>query len=94
MRSATAPREARHRVARCVLRLRDRGDACADPLSADGTATATPQTSSGGGGVEGSPPRGATGRLGSRSWLGGRCWERITAKELSTVFAAMNGELR
>ncbi len=38
MRPATAPREVHHRVARCVLGLRDRADACADPLSAEGLA--------------------------------------------------------
>ena len=36
MRGATAPREVHHQVARCVLRLRERADACADPLSAEG----------------------------------------------------------
>jgi hypothetical protein len=30
VRPATAPREVHHRVPRCVLRLRDRADACAD----------------------------------------------------------------
>jgi hypothetical protein len=38
VRGATAPREVHHRVARCVLRLRNRADACADPLSAEGLA--------------------------------------------------------
>ena len=38
MRGATAPLEVHHQVARCVLRLRDRADACADPLSAEGLA--------------------------------------------------------
>jgi len=38
VRPATAPREVHHRVARCVLGLRDRADACADPLSAEGLA--------------------------------------------------------
>jgi hypothetical protein len=38
VRGTTAPREVHHRVARCVLRLRDRADACADPLSAEGLA--------------------------------------------------------
>jgi hypothetical protein len=39
VRGATAPREeVHHRVPRCVLRLRDRADACADPLSAEGLA--------------------------------------------------------
>jgi hypothetical protein len=38
VRSAIAPREVHHRVTRCVLRLRDRADACADPLSAEGLA--------------------------------------------------------
>jgi hypothetical protein len=36
VRPASAPREVHHRVPRCVLRLRDRADACADPLSAEG----------------------------------------------------------
>jgi len=35
---ATTPREVHHWVARCVLRLRDRADACVDPLSAEGLA--------------------------------------------------------
>jgi hypothetical protein len=38
VRGATAAREVHHRVARCVLGLRDRADACADPLSAEGLA--------------------------------------------------------
>ena len=38
MRPASTPREVHHRVARCVLGLRDRTDACADPLSAEGLA--------------------------------------------------------
>jgi hypothetical protein len=38
VRPATALREVHHRVARCVLRLRERADACADPLSAEGLA--------------------------------------------------------
>jgi hypothetical protein len=38
VRPATAPREVHHRVARCVLRLRDRAEACAEPLSAEGLA--------------------------------------------------------
>lgn len=38
MRPATAPREVHHRVPRCVLRLRDQADACADPLSAESLA--------------------------------------------------------
>jgi hypothetical protein len=38
VRPAAAPREVHHHVARCVLRLRDRADACADPLSAEGLA--------------------------------------------------------
>jgi hypothetical protein len=38
VRGATAPREVHHRVARCVLGLRERADACADPLSAEGLA--------------------------------------------------------
>ena len=38
MRPASTPREVHHRVPRCVLRLRDRADACADPLSAEGLA--------------------------------------------------------
>ncbi len=38
MRGSTAPREVHHRVARCVLGLRERADACADPLSAEGLA--------------------------------------------------------
>jgi hypothetical protein len=38
VRPATAPREMHHRVPRCVLRLRDRADACADHLSAEGLA--------------------------------------------------------
>ena len=38
MRPASTPREVHHRVARCVLGLRDRADACADPLSAEGLA--------------------------------------------------------
>ncbi len=38
MRPAATPREVHHRVARCILRLRDRADACADPLSAHGLA--------------------------------------------------------
>jgi hypothetical protein len=38
VRGTTAPREVHHRVARCVLGLRDKADACADPLSAEGLA--------------------------------------------------------
>jgi hypothetical protein len=38
VRPATAPREVHHRVPRCVLRLRDQADACADPLSAESLA--------------------------------------------------------
>jgi hypothetical protein len=38
VRGTTAAREVHHRVARCVLRLRDRADGCADPLSAEGLA--------------------------------------------------------
>ena len=38
MRPASAPRKVHHRVARCVLGLRDRADACADPWSAEGLA--------------------------------------------------------
>jgi hypothetical protein len=38
VRPGTAPREVHHRVPRCVLGLRDRADACADPLSAEGLA--------------------------------------------------------
>jgi hypothetical protein len=38
VRPAATPWEVHHRVARCVLGLRDRADACADPLSAEGLA--------------------------------------------------------
>ena len=38
MRPATTLREMHHRVAHCVLGLRERADASADPLSAEGLA--------------------------------------------------------
>jgi hypothetical protein len=38
VRPGTTSCEVHHRVPRCVLGLRDRADACADPLSAEGLA--------------------------------------------------------
>jgi hypothetical protein len=38
VRPTTAPREVHHRVARCVLGLRERADGCAEPWSAEGLA--------------------------------------------------------
>ena len=130
MRGATAAREVHHRVARCVLGLRERADACADPLSAEGLALwmdyelealrfgVDPDVSREelaalveGSTVELSQEEHRNGhasdfaRWGRRgglvtvrrygtAWFGllaARRWERITAEELSVVFAAMNG---
>jgi hypothetical protein len=131
VRGATAPREeVHHRVARCVLRLRDRADACADPLSTEGLALwmdyeleavrcgVDPDISRDelAALIEGSTVeivreehrnghasdfarwgrRGGlvTVRRYGTAWFGllaARRWERITAEELSVVFAAMNG---
>jgi hypothetical protein len=124
------PREVHHRVARCVLRLRERADACADPWSAEGLALwmdyelealrfgVDPDMSRDelAALIEGSTveiPReehreghaGDFTRWGRRgglvtvrrygtawfSLLARRRWERVSAEELSTVFAAMNG---
>jgi hypothetical protein len=130
VRGATAPREVHHRVARCVLGLRDRADACADPLSAEGLALwmdyeleavrcgVDPDISRDelAALIEGStveivreehrnghasdfPRWGRRGGLVTvrrygTAWFGllaRRRWERISAEELSVVFAAMNG---
>jgi hypothetical protein len=130
VRPATAPREVHHRVARCVLGLRDRADACADPLSAEGLALwmdyelealrfgVDPDISCDelAALIEGSTVEIAReehrnghasdfarwGRRGGlvtvrrygTAWftlLARRRWERISAEELSVVFAAMNG---
>jgi hypothetical protein len=133
VRGATAPREVHHRVARCVLGLRERADACADPLSAEGLALWMDYELEAlrfgvdpdmfreelAALIEGSTVEIAReehrnghasdfarwGRRGGlvtvrrygTAWfalLARRRWERITAEEFSTVFAAMNGELR
>jgi hypothetical protein len=129
VRPAATPWEVHHEVPRCVLRLRDRADACADPLSAEGLALwvdyelealrcgVDPDVSLEelralveGSTVELSQEERRDGhapdfaRWGTRgglvtvrrygtAWFGllaARRWERISAEELSVVFAAMN----
>ena len=128
MRGTTAPREVHHRVARCVLGLRDKADACADALSAEGLALCmdyeldalrfgvNPDMSreelavlikSSMVEIPREEHRGAhasdfaqwgkrgglmTARRYGTAWFGllaRRRWERITAEELATVFAAI-----
>ena len=128
MRRASAPREVHHRVPRCVLRLRDRADACADPLSAEdlqlwmdyglealrfgvdpemsreelaalieGSTVEIPREEHRGAHASDFAQWGKRGGLMTArrygtAWFGllaRRRWERITAEELSTVFAAI-----